>query len=288
MEDILSSCVHTAPFYGVSICPYCADRVDVLSMSSWLEHFSTIHRRLWGSIFSCPTCVGIRIFTWSSYLKHFEENHAKTLGFLVVLDETNTSARHGCGLALFAMCKMVELWKYDPVDPGAVAREPAEMVTVYGGYKPATADLKELAQEIRAKQMASLPGDWRTPKERQEEEAAARKRGAQGQNTSRAAKQKPASRLIEDWRDPTPNIRSAASSRAGSPAPTQTWSEMMQSEERAAAMPSGSAGSVYQSPGVPGLDWESTAPEIDNILRLASGDEDGNNNSMDADGDEAM
>ena len=46
LQDILSNSVHCTPFWSQSICPYCADRVDVVSITCWIDHFANVHRTL--------------------------------------------------------------------------------------------------------------------------------------------------------------------------------------------------------------------------------------------------
>jgi hypothetical protein len=283
VEDTLSNSVHVAPFWSLSICPYCVARVDVTSISSWIEHFLGHHRRLFSSFFTCPTCIGIRVYNVTSYIGHWEEAHAPSLALIVVLDESNVSARYGCGLALFTIMKIVDLMKLAPQEPNL--GEADRMDSVYGGYCPATDDGKRLAVLIKRNQMAALPGDWRTEKEKQEEELAQRKRLAASQAGARAAKQRPATRGAEEWRDPTPTMRSAASSRAGSPAPSQSWADVA-AADRPDAGPYSVRSEVFASPAATGDQWEPTPGEIENLLRLDS--EAGDDSKMDDNEEEEM
>jgi hypothetical protein len=261
-------------------------RVDVTSISSWLEHFLGHHRKLFSSLFTCPTCIGIRVYNAMSYIGHWEEAHAPSLALIVVLDESNVSARYGCGLALFTLMKIVDLMKLGTQE--ANLGEPDSMESVYGGYCPATDDGKRLAVIVKRTQMAALPGDWRTEKEKQEEELAQRKRLAASQAGARAAKQKPATRGADEWRDPTPTMRSAASSRAGSPAPSMSWAGAAAAADTQDGGPYSVRSEVFASPGVPGggEQWEPTPGEIENLLRLDS--EAGDDSKMDDNEEEEM
>ena len=60
VDTILSNTVHTAPFYSNSMCGYCGDHVVVTSITSWIEHFGKVHKRLLHSTFSCPACLPIK------------------------------------------------------------------------------------------------------------------------------------------------------------------------------------------------------------------------------------
>ena len=246
LEDILSNSVHCAPFWSLSICPYCAERVDVASITCWIDHFASVHRSLFTSSFTCPACVGIKVCTYGTYVQHWDEYHARSLAMLVVLDETNVSARLGCGLALASLMMSMERFKLNVETMQQVNPEQTSMITAFGGYVPATANAKELAMEIRKIQMSMLPGDWRTEREKQEEEAAQKKRASRSQDGARAAKQKARSSAADAWREPS-RAPSVASSRAASPAPSASWAEVAGgSSERSEMM----------SPGVPGEDWE--------------------------------
>ncbi len=86
---------------------------------------------------------------------------------IVVLDETNVSARLGCGLALASLMMSMERFKLNVAEMQQVNHEETSMITAFGGYVPATANAKELAMEIRKIQMSMLPGDWRTEREKQ-------------------------------------------------------------------------------------------------------------------------
>ena len=73
LEDILSNSVHCAPFWPLSICPYCTERVDVASITCWIDHFASVHRSLFTSSFTCPACVGIKVCTYGTYVQHWDE-----------------------------------------------------------------------------------------------------------------------------------------------------------------------------------------------------------------------
>ena len=60
VDNILSNTVHTAPFYSNSVCVYCGELVTITSITSWITHFGKMHRRLFDSHMTCPSCVGIK------------------------------------------------------------------------------------------------------------------------------------------------------------------------------------------------------------------------------------
>ncbi len=64
VDTILSNTVHTAPFYSASLCVYCSELVQVTSVTSWIEHFGKVHRRLLHSTFSCPSCIPIKVYLY--------------------------------------------------------------------------------------------------------------------------------------------------------------------------------------------------------------------------------
>jgi hypothetical protein len=258
-EEILSNSVHRAPFWYLSICVYCGQRVDVTSITSWIQHFMSLHRRLFTSIFTCPACIGIRVMNRAEFLTHWETVHARTLGLIVVCDESNVSPRLATGLALTAALKTVESLQLDPTEIILVVDEPVYNVTRHGGYAPATSDPRALANEVRLAQGRDLPGDWRSEKEIREEEAA-RKRAAQGQAVQRPTKQRQKAPTNE-WREPTPVVRSAASSRAASPSPrSSSWADVASGQQRAA--------SEAASPGVPGedRDWDGNLEALRTLI----------------------
>ena len=131
LEDILSNSVHCAPFWSLSICPYCAERVDVASITCWIDHFASVHRSLFTSSFTCPACVGIKVCTYGTYVQHWDEYHARSLAMLVVLDETNVSARLGCGLALASLMMSMERFKLNVEAMEQVNPEQTSMITAY-------------------------------------------------------------------------------------------------------------------------------------------------------------
>jgi hypothetical protein len=61
VDTILSNTVHMAPFYSFSLCVYCGEVVTITSVSSWIIHFAKMHKRLFSSHLSCPSCVGIKV-----------------------------------------------------------------------------------------------------------------------------------------------------------------------------------------------------------------------------------
>ena len=62
-----------------------------------------------------------------------------------------------------------------------------------------------------------------------------------------------------EWREPTPVVRSAASSRAASPAPRgSSWADVASGQQRAA--------SEAASPGVPGEDWDGNLEALRTLI----------------------
>ena len=61
VDTILSNTVHTAPFFSMSLCVFCGELVQVTSVTSWIDHFSKMHKRLPHSTFTCPACIPIKV-----------------------------------------------------------------------------------------------------------------------------------------------------------------------------------------------------------------------------------
>ena len=144
---------------------------------------------LFTSHFTCPSCIGIKVVNAAEFILHWDAMHARTLGMIVVCDESNVSPSLATGLALVSALKTVEVLQIDATGISLIVDEPVSNGTRHEGYAPATSDARGLANKVRLAQERALPGDWRSEKEIREEEAA-RKRVAQGKAVTRPVKQR--------------------------------------------------------------------------------------------------
>ena len=184
------------------------------------------------------------------------------MALIVVADELNVSARLSCGLALVAYMKTAEVLSLSQDLSGCL--EPSHKVGPFGGYVQATDNPRELANAVRREQMQYLPGDWRTPKEKEEEaQALKRANAAAGQRATKRKARPAAPASMDEWRE-QPAPRSAASSRA----PSRTASPARAGPSWANVAGTSQSVEDVTSPGVPGIaDWVSQV-DLDDPLAV--------------------
>jgi hypothetical protein len=78
LEDIVINQPMITPFSGVQSCPYCNDILQLQSPTDLMQHYLQEHRFLLVCEFTCPACIGIRIFNRKMYIQHYNETHAET------------------------------------------------------------------------------------------------------------------------------------------------------------------------------------------------------------------
>ncbi len=102
LEDIVINQPMITPFFGVQSCPYCNDVLQLQSPTDLMQHYLQEHRFLLVCEFTCPACIGIRIFNRDTYIQHYNETHAETSILMSTLTETrlHTRLQHGMILAL--------------------------------------------------------------------------------------------------------------------------------------------------------------------------------------------
>jgi hypothetical protein len=128
LEDIVINQPMITPFFGVQSCPYCSDVLQLQSPTDLMQHYLQEHRFLLVCEFTCPACIGIRIFNRDTYVQHYNETHAETSILMSTLTETrlHTRLQHGMILALLLTIANNENMTAEPKLP--------TYASIIGGY----------------------------------------------------------------------------------------------------------------------------------------------------------
>ncbi len=145
MDSILNNAVFISPFWGNFRCSWCDIVIVTTGLPTLISHILCDHRRIQGSHFSCPCCIGTAVLNWDSWPGHFGRNHAPGQAFAMVLNEMAANTRYGWGIALMAAISCCTLLGAD-LDEGD---EPEARVTPWGGYCPRTQNANALAKRIK-------------------------------------------------------------------------------------------------------------------------------------------
>ena len=140
MEEILSNSVHVGMFHGRYACNYCDDSVTSKSVRDLVHHLISAHRDLRDCVFTCPTCLTTTVVDFDDFMTHYEEHHAATASFAVVLNETNPSRRACWGIALAAYFETLDL-----IDPDNLLINTVR--TVSGNLSPEQSSSQQIRVE---------------------------------------------------------------------------------------------------------------------------------------------
>jgi len=146
MDWVMSNSVHVAPYHGHTVCPYCTMVIEMKGISSVTNHLVSKHAELQFSAFTCPTCLDLKILRWSTYERHWQDQHHAAAALTTVMCETNVSARYCWGQALAALAAA---FNTAGVLFPANGIERVKYASEVGGYcKDNTNDVRELLHEI--------------------------------------------------------------------------------------------------------------------------------------------
>jgi hypothetical protein len=119
------------------------------------------HQKLRDSVFTCPGCIGVRTYTWSTYRRHYSKAHAASVAMIMVLDDVACHVRNAWALALSAVIKFFELTEHCMADPVIRERmkegEGESYSSTIGGYYPPK-EIDTLKTLIKSQQEYLLPG----------------------------------------------------------------------------------------------------------------------------------
>jgi hypothetical protein len=97
------------PFFGAQSCPYCKEILNLKSPTDLLSHFLQNHRNILATNFTCPACLGIKIFNRTNYVAHYDQEHAETSILMSTLTENRLHARLQQGMILALMITMANI-----------------------------------------------------------------------------------------------------------------------------------------------------------------------------------
>ncbi|MCX6402324.1 MAG: hypothetical protein NT032_00005, partial [Actinobacteria bacterium] len=162
VEWILNSAVLVSPFWGEYECSFCNMDVLTTCQDDLIEHLMKNHQKLRDSVFTCPGCIGVRTYTWSTYRRHYSKAHAASVAMIMVLDDVACHVRNAWALALSAVIKFFELTEQCMADPVVRERmkegEGGEYSSTIGGYYPPK-EIETLKSMIKSRQEYLLPGN---------------------------------------------------------------------------------------------------------------------------------
>ncbi len=220
-HSILNNSVLVAPWWGPVLCSWCGGIVVMSGIQDVIGHIILVHRPLQEGIFSCPSCLGVRVVTFKTWEQHWQQYHAAASACLIVLNETACHARYAWGIGLSAVVSMTNLLNIN-LASHSDGREIETHVTAYGGFAPSSVKRRVLMKAIKEKQEELLPESMREAKAKPQEGsqagfvpiAAARAKafpsfkGKQGPSQSRAG-------TPSVSRAGTPSVSRAATPRPG-------------------------------------------------------------------------
>jgi hypothetical protein len=154
IDITLSNCVHVSPFWGPFSCPYCDTIINVTDISTVITHLVTEHLRLKTSLFSCPSCLTISLYTAKTFPNHFRKHHSPSLALMVVLLETNVHVRTAFGLALQSVLSVFGCLNEitNALSEVEISQGPDKYASELGGY----VDMNSFPQEEYDQQASAL------------------------------------------------------------------------------------------------------------------------------------
>lgn len=153
MDSILNNSIFISPWWGNFRCPWCDIIIVTTGIPTLISHLLCDHRRLQGSHFTCPSCIGTAVLSWDSWPGHWDRNHAPGQALAMVLNELATNTRYGWGIALLAAISACTILGAE-LDEG---EEPDARVTPWGGYCPRSQNAKALAKRVKNAREQILP-----------------------------------------------------------------------------------------------------------------------------------
>jgi hypothetical protein len=155
VEDILINSPCAEPYYGMLLCVYCEEYLDVQDITTVTRHIIASHLDVLSSTFSCPSCLAPRCFNKNTFTEHFQQVHSPTLALLCILNDIAIGQRLQYGLALHVTIDFITSLRIDLPSP-----PPSDIIISnrfggYGAVNPAT-----LTSAIKKHQAEAMPPLW--------------------------------------------------------------------------------------------------------------------------------
>ena len=117
-----------------------------------MTHFATQHRNLLSANFTCPACIGVQIFTSTTFQHHWDQVHDQVSSLMMVMTETSLHSRVQQGFILNLFFTAFNVMPRDD----AIGAEPNYNYSAIGGYA-INMTPEELGKEVVQRQLNLLP-----------------------------------------------------------------------------------------------------------------------------------